>query len=47
MNIITVKQAFEWVKTGHWTLSQFSEWVKVVQEDAFVHGEMVAKGECK
>lgn len=26
MSTITEKQAYEWVKTGNWTLKQFTEW---------------------
>ena len=25
--MISEKQAYEWVKTGHWSLSKFREWV--------------------
>lgn len=23
---VTVRQAYEWVKTGHWSLKQFQAW---------------------
>lgn len=26
MESVTVKQAYEWVKTGHWNLRQFEAW---------------------
>ena len=25
---VTSKQAYEWVKTGHWSFRQFKEWVE-------------------
>ena len=25
--IVSPKQAFEWIKTGHWTFREFNEWV--------------------
>lgn len=25
--MVSEKQAYEWVKTGHWTLSEFSAWM--------------------
>ncbi len=28
---ITEKQAYEWVKTGHWTFKEFSHWLKTQQ----------------
>lgn len=25
---VSIRQAFEWVKTGHWKLRTFNQWVK-------------------
>ena len=34
----TPKQAYEWVKTGHWSFSQFVEWVQKREGDAHEEG---------
>jgi len=26
---VSIKQAYEWVKTGQWTLMQFTQWLNV------------------
>jgi len=35
----TAKQAFEWVKTGHWTFRQFNEWQEAVWASGYRDGE--------
>ena len=30
---MTVKQVYEWVKTGHWSLMEFREWVEAVLKE--------------
>lgn len=37
----TVKQAYEWVKTGHWSLRQFKEWAQPEQEPVAWHNKIV------
>lgn len=32
--MITAKQAYEWVKTGHWTYAQFSDWFEYQKAEA-------------
>lgn len=35
---ISIRQAFEWVKTRHWSLRDFNEWVKAQQHKHFQEG---------
>lgn len=36
--MVTEKQAYEWVKTGHWTLAEFTAWVTSVSGAAWSEG---------
>lgn len=40
--MITEKQVYEWVKTGHWTFAQFEEWAyderQKASDDAYKSG---------
>lgn len=38
MNKITAQQVFEWVKTGHWSLRDFNEWVTAQKTNAHAAG---------
>lgn len=31
--MVTEKQAYEWVKTGHWSLADFKAWMVEVREE--------------
>lgn len=33
LNMVSIRQAFEWVKTGKWKLVTFTKWCKVREEE--------------
>lgn len=35
---VTEKQAYEWVKTGHWDLKEFTEWFDAKLADSYTDG---------
>lgn len=45
MNKITIQQAYEWVKTGHWTLTQFRAWVQQIHDEGVVLGKLIVENE--
>lgn len=40
---ITDQQAYELVKTGHWTINQFGIWIQVVKLAAYEHGKDIGE----
>jgi hypothetical protein len=36
--LISPSQAYEWVKTGHWCLTEFTIWFEIKNEDSFEVG---------
>lgn len=35
---VSEQQAYEWVKTGHWSKREFIEWVEAVKEERYNRG---------
>ena len=35
---IEAKQVYEWVKTGHWSLREFKDWLTEAEKTAFAFG---------
>lgn len=40
---ISGPQAYELVKTGHWTIKQFGIWVRVVIDAVYEHGKDIGE----
>ena len=38
LNNVSENQAYEWVKTGHWNLQKFQEWVYFVMQKSYDEG---------
>lgn len=47
--IASPKQAYEWVKTGHWSFAEFSKWVadsRTAVDSAYDQGYNAGRQDC-